>query len=227
MNDIASRVSTLSNQIRQASLRSGRAADSVQLLAVSKTRSVSEVEQAFAAGCHRFGESYVQDALPKIAAFAGREGIEWHFIGPIQSNKTKSIAEHFDWVHSIDRLKIAQRLSEQRPPNLAPLNICIQVNITGEETKSGISSDQVLPLAQQIVMLPNIRLRGLMTVPKNADSMTQTYQTFIELRELMNTLNKQNFQLDTLSMGMTHDMDVAIQAGSTIVRVGTGIFGPR
>lgn len=208
----------------------GRDPHSVQLLAVSKTFDVQAVLAAAEAGQRAFGENYVQEAVEKIQAvktLAPHLMLEWHFIGPIQSNKTRLIAEHFDWVHSVDREKIATRLSEQRPANLPPLNICLQVNISAEDTKSGVAPDQVLALARQVVALPRLHLRGLMAVPEPSDDFDQQRQPFQQLRELNELLRANGIAVDTLSMGMSSDMRAAIAEGSTIVRIGTAIFGKR
>jgi hypothetical protein len=198
----------------------------VQLLAVSKTRPAEDIRAALQAGQTRFGESYLQDALPKIEALDG-EAIEWHFIGPIQSNKTRDIARHFAWVHSVDRLKIARRLSEQRPDNLPPLNICLQINISGEVSKSGVVPQDAGSLAQAIAELPRLRLRGLMAIPAAVADEAQQRIPFSRMRKLYESLNHHGLHLDTLSMGMSNDFEVAIEEGATIVRIGSAIFGPR
>lgn len=226
MTRLAERLDSIRDRIGKAEQQYQRPAGSVKLLAVSKTRPVTDVQQALQAGQRCFGESYVQDALEKVTALAG-ETIEWHFIGPIQSNKTRPIAEHFDWVQSVDRLKIAQRLSEQRPPTLPPLNICLQVNISRDPAKSGVTPEQLLPLARDIALLPQLQLRGLMTIPTYSDNFEQQRQPFRDLRVCMETLQAEGFALDTLSMGMTDDMEAAIAEGATMVRIGTAIFGPR
>lgn len=202
----------------------------IGLLAVSKTFGADAVIEAAAAGQRAFGENYLQEALDKIATVRAARPellLEWHFIGPIQSNKTRPIAEHFDWVHSVDREKIAQRLSEQRPAHLPPLNICLQVNISGEATKSGVTPEDLLALAPRVAVLPRLRLRGLMAIPEPAEGVEQQRMPFRQLRELLARLNAQGLALDTLSMGMSADMDAAIAEGATIVRVGTAIFGQR
>jgi len=186
------------------------------------------VREAFDAGCRQFGENYVQEALDKIAALADlRSRITWHLIGPLQSNKTRPVAEAFDWVHSVDRLKIAQRLSEQRPPHLPPLQVCLQVNISGESSKSGLSPAEVPAVAQAVAALPRLRLRGLMAIPEPAGDFNAQRAPHRALRELLAALNAQGLQLDTLSMGMSADLEAAIAEGATIVRVGTAIFGGR
>jgi pyridoxal phosphate enzyme (YggS family) len=227
MTDIASRINQVKQRIRDAEQAAGRQAGSVRLLAVSKTRPVEDIRASINIGQLCFGESYVKEALGKIQQLANESGIEWHYIGPIQSNKTASLAEHFDWVHSVDRLKIAQRLSDQRPANKAPLNVCIQVNTSGESSKAGIPPEQLDELAQRIQQLPRLRLRGLMTIPARQTDAEQQRVPFRQLRALFEKLNARGFQLDTLSMGMTDDMEAAIQEGATIVRIGTAIFGPR
>jgi pyridoxal phosphate enzyme (YggS family) len=212
--------------IRKAEHASGRTEGSVRLLAVSKQQPVAAIAELVAAGHHCFGENYLQDALPKIQALAATE-VEWHFIGPIQSNKTRSIAEQFAWVHSIDRLRIAQRLSEQRPADQAPLNICLQVNISDEASKSGVSPDAVAELAHAVAEFPRLRLRGLMTIPVASRDTAEQRRSFAQLRQLQAQLNHQGLNLDTLSMGMSADLEAAIAEGATIVRIGTAIFGPR
>lgn len=213
-------------QIAGIAANCGRDPDSVQLLAVSKTRSADELRQAIEAGLRAFGENYLQEALDKVAALQDQE-IEWHFIGPIQSNKTRPIAEHFDWVHSVDRAKVARRLSEQRPPHLPPLNICLQVNISEEPSKSGCLPQEVPTLAREIAVLPNLRLRGLMAIPAASDDPLEQRRPLAALRQLLEQLQSEHPALDTLSMGMSNDMEAAIREGATIVRIGTALFGPR
>lgn len=213
-------------RIRQAEQQFQRTPGEVKLLAVSKTHPIEAIQQALAAGQHLFGESYLQEALPKISALR-HAAPEWHFIGPIQSNKTAAIASHFDWVHSVDRLKIAQRLNDQRPPELAPLNICIQVNVSGEASKSGLAPAEVLTLAQQITELPKLCLRGLMTIPAPASTIASQRIPFRAMRELKEQIQTAGIYLDTLSMGMSDDLEAAIAEGATIVRIGTAIFGQR
>lgn len=225
MSTIAERLAQVRLRIQQAAVAAGRDPAGIQLLAVSKTRPVTDLEAALAAGQTAFGESYLQDALPKIAALGERA--EWHFIGPIQSNKTRQIASHFAWVHSVDRLKIAQRLSEQRPAELPPLNVCLQINTSGETSKAGVSPDEALNLAQALVLLPRLRLRGLMTIPAPTVEMAQQRRPFAQLRALLEQLNASGHELDTLSMGMSNDLEAAIAEGATVVRIGTAIFGPR
>ena len=225
MTDSKSPLVQVNTQINAFCEQSGRASDSVQLLAVSKTRTADEVARLADQGQRHFGENYLQEALDKIAALQGKE-LVWHFIGPIQSNKTRDIAAHFDWVHSVDRLKVARRLSEQRPTGLAPLNVCIQVNVDDEDSKSGIPLDAVPALAEQIAALPNLRLRGLMAIPR-ANSEDSSRGAFRQLAMTLSQLRNTMPSLDTLSMGMSADFGVAIEEGATIVRVGTALFGPR
>ena len=223
---IPQNIKSILARIAEAEKKYNRTPKSVQLLAVSKTRPTEDVLAAITANQHQFGENYLQDALAKINAITNPD-IEWHFIGPIQSNKTQSIAQHFHWVHSVDRLKIARRLSEQRQTTQPALNICLQVNTSGEANKSGVNIENTLTLAKEISLLTNINLRGLMTIPAQSQDFTQQRQPFRILRELQEELQSQGLELDTLSMGMTNDMDAAIAEGSTIVRIGTAIFGQR
>ncbi|MBB5416216.1 pyridoxal phosphate enzyme (YggS family) [Paraburkholderia atlantica] len=215
-------------RIASAAQAAGRDAQSVTLLAVSKTFPADAVRAAHAAGQRAFGENYVQEALDKIQTLADlRASLEWHFIGPLQSNKTRPVAEHFDWVHSIDRLKIAQRLSEQRPDNLPPLNVCLQVNVSGEASKSGVAPDDAAAIAHQIAALPKLKLRGLMSIPEPAGDLDAQRAPHRQLRELFERLRNDGLALDTLSMGMSADLEAAVLEGATIVRVGTAIFGAR
>lgn len=225
-NTISQNIKFIQTLIDAAEQKYGRQPGAVQLLAVSKTRPVEDIRAALAANQSHFGENYLQDALTKIEAIT-EPAIEWHFIGPIQSNKTRQIAQHFSWVHTVDRLKIAQRLSEQRDPKQTPLNICIQVNTSGENSKSGISLEDTLELAKQISQLPHLQLRGLMTIPAATSNFEQQRQPFRLLRELKDEVVSHGIELDTLSMGMSNDMEAAIAEGSTIVRIGTAIFGAR
>jgi pyridoxal phosphate enzyme (YggS family) len=228
MSVIAANLQAVKNDIAAAAQQAGREASAVSLLAVSKTVSAERVREAFQAGQHAFGENYVQEGLDKIAALDDlRSGIQWHFIGPLQSNKTRPVAEQFDWVHAIDRLKIAERLSAQRPAGMAPLQVCIQVNISDEATKSGVPPKDVLALAQAVAALPNLQLRGLMAIPAPAEDPAAQRQPFAALRELLDQLRQAGLQVDTLSMGMSADMDAAIAEGATLVRIGTAIFGAR
>ena len=211
----------------------GRPRSTVQLLAVSKTFPAESVLEAMAAGQRAFGENYLQEGVEKIAAVARAQPaqldmpVEWHFIGPIQSNKTRPIATSFAWVHTVERLKIAQRLSEQRPPGMGPLNICLQVNISGEATKSGAKPDELPELARQVAQLPNLRLRGLMAIPEPQADPALQRAAFAKLRALGESLRADGLPIDTLSMGMSADMQSAILEGATIVRVGSAIFGDR
>jgi len=198
----------------------------VILLAVSKAQTAEKLREAYAAGQTKFGENYLQEALNKQAELADLN-IEWHFIGPIQSNKTQPIAQHFSWVHGVDRLKIAQRLSDARPVDLPPLQICLQVNISGETSKSGVAPNALLDLVKVVSTLPRLTLRGLMTIPEPTDDEALQRQQFKQMRDLLNNLNKEGFALNTLSMGMSSDYKVAIEEGATIIRVGSAIFGAR
>jgi PLP dependent protein len=230
MSSISSNLQAVHARIDVALHTASRASEQVRLLAVSKTFGPDAVIEAADAGQRAFGENYLQEALDKMAAVrAARPGLllEWHFIGPIQSNKTRPIAEHFDWVHSVDREKIAQRLSEQRPAHLPPLNICLQVNINGETSKSGVAPDEVLPLAQRIALLPHIKLRGLMAIPEPEPDFARQRAPFRALKDLLLAIIEQGIAMDTLSMGMSADLDAAIAEGATIIRVGTAIFGKR
>lgn len=229
MTNIAKNIATVRAQINEAAQNEQRNADQITLLAVSKTRSSDELRQACATGQKDFGENYLQEALDKIEQLQG-EAICWHFIGPIQSNKTRAISENFDWVHSVDRLKIAQRLSAQRPAEMPSLNICLQVNISAEESKSGFTPETLLEALPEIIDLPNITVRGLMAIPASSDDPQQQRQPFAQLRELHQKIQTQYpalKKLDTLSMGMSGDMAAAIAEGSTMVRIGTAIFGAR
>lgn len=223
MSTIAENISTLAERIRNAAQAVQRDPASVGLLAVSKTKPASDLREAYAAGLRDFGENYLQEALGKQTELSDLPLI-WHFIGPIQSNKTRAIAENFAWVHSVDRLKIAQRLSEQRPAELPPLNICIQVNVSGEASKSGCTPQDLLALAQAISALPNLRLRGLMAIPEPTEDSDEQNAAFAAVRTLQDQLN---LPLDTLSMGMSHDLEAAIAQGATWVRIGTALFGAR
>ena len=223
---IAENLQRLHTRIEQACLDAGRPATSVQLLAVSKTFGADAVVQAHAAGQTAFGENYIQEAVGKITELAHLP-LQWHCIGPIQSNKTRLVAEHFQWAHTVDRLKIAQRLSEQRPAHLPPLNICIQVNIDGGDTKSGVAPQDALALAQAIASLPRLRLRGLMCIPEPAPDFIAARAVFIRAKALFDAINAAGLPLDTLSMGMSADLEAAVHGGSTLVRVGSAIFGAR
>ena len=222
------------DQVRQAIAAAARSAarppESVLLIAVSKTFGPDAVIAAADAGQRAFGENYLQEALDKKLAISQARpdlALEWHFIGPIQSNKTRPIAEHFDWVHAVDREKIAQRLSDQRPADLPPLQICLQVNVSGEDSKSGVSPDELLPLARAVSVMPHLQLRGLMAIPEPAEDVERQRAPFIQLRQLAQQLREAGIDTDTLSMGMSADMVAAIAEGATMVRIGTAIFGQR
>ncbi|MCD5992355.1 YggS family pyridoxal phosphate-dependent enzyme [Pseudomonas sp. CDFA 602] len=223
MSTIAANISTLEQRIRTAALAAHRDPASVGLLAVSKTKPASDLREAHAAGLRDFGENYLQEALSKQVELADLP-LCWHFIGPIQSNKTRAIAENFSWVHSVDRLKIAQRLSEQRPEGLEPLNLCIQVNVSGEASKSGCTPQDLPQLAAAVMALPRVKLRGLMAIPEPTEDPAAQAAAFATVRTLQESLN---LELDTLSMGMSHDLEAAIAQGATWVRIGTALFGAR
>ena len=223
MSTIAENIAKVRARIREAAQASQRDLATIGLLAVSKTKPAQAIREAHAAGIGDFGENYLQEALGKQQELADLDLI-WHFIGPIQSNKTKQIAEHFQWVHSVDRLKIAKRLSDQRPAHLPPLNICLQVNVSGEASKAGCKPEELAALAQAVTQLPQLRLRGLMTIPEPTDDRTEQHAAFARLRELRDNLN---LDLDSLSMGMSHDLEAAIAEGATWVRIGTALFGAR
>lgn len=223
MSTIAKNIAKVRTRIREAAQACGRDPETVGLLAVSKTKPAAAVREAHACGQRDFGENYLQEALNKQAELSDL-ALTWHFIGPIQSNKTRPIAEHFAWVHSVDRLKIAQRLSEQRPAHLPPLNICLQVNVSGEASKSGCAPEELPALALAVSQLPNLRLRGLMTIPEPTSDVTQQHAACARLRQLRDDLN---LKLDVLSMGMSDDLEAAIAEGATWVRIGTALFGAR
>ncbi len=228
MPDLIHNLEAVQQRIAMAAHVAGRDARSIALLAVSKTFPAEDVRAAHVAGQCAFGENYVQEAITKIEALADLRGtLEWHFIGPLQSNKTRPVAEQFDWVHSVDRLKIAQRLSEQRPDNLPALNVCLQVNISGETSKSGVSIAEAVEVAREIATLPKLKLRGLMAIPEPVGSIDEQRVPHRWLRELFERLRDEGLQLDTLSMGMSNDLEAAVLEGATIVRVGTAIFGAR
>ena len=227
MHKIDDQLAKVTARIHQAATAAGRNPQTVQLIAVSKTQPAQALSEAYAWGQRAFGENYLQEALDKQVQLAGLADIEWHFIGPIQSNKTRPIAEHFDWVHSVDRLKIAQRLHEQRLESLPPLNICVQVNIDDETTKSGISLTELPALVAAIAPLNRLKLRGLMAIPAATNNTDQQRAAFAKLRRALESLNLQGYELDCLSMGMSGDMEAAIAEGATHVRVGTDIFGAR
>ncbi|MDD2925638.1 YggS family pyridoxal phosphate-dependent enzyme [Rhodoferax sp.] len=226
MTTIQNHLSAVRARIRAACQAAGRSEDAVTLLAVSKTFGAEAVQEAFAAGQTAFGENYIQEAVQKISALSHLP-LTWHCIGPIQSNKTRLVAQHFDWVHTVDRLKIAQRLSEQRPPGLPALQVCIQVNMDGGASKSGVPPEDALTLAQQVATLPNLRLRGIMSIPEPAPDFEASCAIFNRVKALFDALNARGLVMDTLSMGMSADLEAAIDAGSTMVRVGTAIFGGR
>ncbi|EOC1767338.1 YggS family pyridoxal phosphate-dependent enzyme [Vibrio fluvialis] len=230
MSSIQQNLEHITSQIENAQQKCGRPRSSVQLLAVSKTKPVEAILEAAQAGQRAFGENYVQEGCDKVQFFAEHHpelDLEWHFIGPLQSNKTRQIAEHFDWMHTIDRAKIAQRLSEQRPAHLPPLQVLIQVNTSSEASKSGISENDLFTLAELISGLPNLTLRGLMSIPENVPDYPSQLAAFRQLAALKDRLAEKYDGIDTLSMGMSGDMEAAIEAGSTIVRIGTAIFGQR
>jgi len=223
---IPTRVARIQARIRAAEARYGRVSGSVALLAASKGHGPGAVREAFAAGVVRFGESYVREALAKRAEL-GDLPLEWHYIGPIQANKTREIAARFDWVHGVDRERTARRLSDHRPADAGPLQVCVQVNISGEATKSGVAPAALRELAERVRALPRLRLRGLMAIPAPADGLAAQRAALRPLREAFAALNRAGFGLDTLSMGMTADLEAAVAEGATLVRIGTGIFGPR
>ncbi|MDO5289963.1 MAG: YggS family pyridoxal phosphate-dependent enzyme [Pseudomonadota bacterium] len=227
MTTIARNLQDVRERIATACQLAGRGVQDVTLLAVSKTFGPDAVRAAYDAGQRAFGENYVQEGVSKIAALADLPGMQWHCIGPLQSNKTRPVAEHFDWVHTVDRLKIAERLSAQRPPARGPLNVCIQVNIDGGPTKSGVAPAEALTLARAVAALPHLALRGLMTIPDPAADVEAARALHARAKALLNELNAAGLRLDTLSMGMSADLEAAIAAGSTLVRVGSAIFGPR
>lgn len=212
--------------LAKAAADAGRSADEIRLVAVSKTKPAAAVLEAYSAGQRDFGENFVQEGLDKIAA-VGRDDAIWHFIGHLQANKTRAVSQHFQWVHTVDRLKIARRLSAQRPADAADLNVCIEVNIDAEENKSGVAADDLEDLAVAVAELPRLRLRGLMCLPAIRDNFDEQRKPFARLRALMNSLNESGLQMDTLSMGMTADYAAAIWEGATIVRIGTALFGAR
>ncbi len=226
MSAISDKLQAVRDRIARAALAAGRDSAEVALLAVSKTWPLASVLDAAAAGQTAFGENYVQEGVDKALATADRN-LEWHFIGPLQSNKTRPVAEHFAWVHSVDRLKIAERLSAQRPESLPPLQVCVQVNVSGEASKSGCLPDETLALCRAVAALPNLKLRGLMAIPEPADDEAAQRAPFRRLRELRDAVVAAGIPLDTLSMGMSHDLEAAVAEGATIVRVGTAIFCER
>ena len=230
MTTIVRNLQGVRDRITTACFAAGRNPDSVRLLAVSKTFGADAVRDAMSDGQRAFGENYIAEGVEKITALREHAGLEWHCLGPIQSNKTRLVAEHFDWVQSIDRLKIAQRLSEQRPAHLPALQICLQVNIDGGVNKSGVAPDELMALVKEVIQLPNLRLRGLMTIPEPATNFVAACALHSIARNIFDQVNKDGGlaePMDTLSMGMTADLEAAIEAGSTMVRVGTAIFGAR
>lgn len=230
MSSISINLQAVRQQIVHAAQEADRSFTEILLLAVSKNFDAAVVLEAVKAGQTAFGENYVQEAIDKMAVIQNLSpglALDWHFIGPIQSNKTRLIAQHFSWVHSVDRLKIAERLSKQRPVHLPPLNICLQINISEKQTKSGTHISQTVALAQQVNALPNLRLRGLMAIPEPAETLELQRASYRPIHLLQEQLNQQGFNLDTLSMGMSGDLEAAVLEGSTIVRVGTAIFGNR
>jgi PLP dependent protein len=230
MTTIESNLLGVRERLRQACVAAGRDVAEVGLLAVSKTFGPAAVQEALAAGQHAFGENYIQEGVEKILALRASHpgaGLVWHCIGPVQSNKTRLVAEHFDWVQSVDRLKIAQRLSEQRPEGLAPLQICLQVNVDGGVNKSGVAPAELAELAGAVAQLPKLRLRGLMCIPEPAEGFEAQRALFLRAHALFEDLRSRGHALDTLSMGMSDDLEAAVAAGSTLVRVGRAIFGSR
>lgn len=223
MSTIAENIAKVGARIREAAQASGRDYAAIGLLAVSKTKPAAAIRQAHAAGLRDFGENYLQEALEKQRELSDL-ALTWHFIGPIQSNKTRPIAEHFAWVHAVDRLKIAERLSAQRPPQLPPLNVCLQVNVSSEASKAGCSPQELPALAQAVSQLPQLKLRGLMCIPEPTEDPAAQHAAFARLRQLRDSLG---LDLDTLSMGMSHDLEAAIAEGATWVRIGTALFGAR
>ena len=227
MNGVTDNIHTAQEQIAELEQQSDRPLGSVTLLAVSKRQSVAKIREAAAAGVRDFGENYLQEAIEKQRQLEDLPKLIWHFIGPIQSNKTRGISENFDWVHSVDRSKIARRLSEQRPPHLKPLSICIQINLSEEDTKSGTTTIQAADLCALTDSLENIRLRGLMAIPAPSENADEQRKNFMALSRLFNTLKSKHPSMDTLSMGMSNDYGPAILQGSTMIRLGTALFGPR
>lgn len=223
---LSNNIAKLQQRVRLSAEKSQRCADDILLLAVSKTRPEQDIRSAHKCGLREFGESYLQEALDKIEALQDLD-LVWHFIGPIQSNKTRPIASSFHWVHSVDRAKIARRLSEQRPPGLPPLQVCLQVNISAEQSKSGVAPEQLPQLAQEVAQLPRLQLRGLMAIPAATQDSLQQRRAFAQLRREFEQLQLQLPGLDTLSMGMSGDMESAIAEGATILRIGSAMFGPR
>ncbi|MGY8868973.1 MAG: YggS family pyridoxal phosphate-dependent enzyme [Pseudomonadales bacterium] len=226
MSSIAENLKSVGQLINQAAQQAHRKPEEITLLAVSKTRSSNELRELYQHGQRHFGENYLQESLEKKETLNDL-AIVWHFIGPIQSNKTRAIAENFDWVHSVDRLKIAQRLSEQRPGHLPPLNICLQINISCEDSKSGCLPNEAETLLQQAANLPHLAVRGLMAIPEATDDIAKQQTALAQMKSIFVSLRNTHPELDTLSMGMSGDMQIAIQEGATMVRIGTALFGPR
>ncbi len=222
---ISENLSRIQQQIKQISAEYQR--ENVRLLAVSKTKPVQAIEEAIRAGQCAFGENYVQEGVEKIAYFSGNKSLEWHFIGPLQSNKSRLVAEYFDWIQTVDRFKIAERLNDQRPEHLLPLNVLIQINISDESSKSGIQPEEMFSLAEKISQFPRLKLRGLMAIPKPESEPEQQKIALRKMKDLFNRLQQRFESVDTLSMGMSDDMASAIECGSTMVRIGTAIFGER
>lgn len=228
MSVIAANLQAVHQRIAAAAQQAGRQPADIALLAVSKTVPPDRIRAAYAAGQLAFGENYVQEGVDKIAALAElRHRLQWHFIGPLQSNKTRLVAEHFDWVHAVDRLRIAERLSAQRPAGMAALQVCIQVNISGEASKSGVAPAEVPALANAVAALPGLRLRGLMAIPEPEDDPAAQRRPFAAMRAMLQALRADGLDVDTLSMGMSGDMEAAIAEGANLVRIGTAIFGAR
>ena len=226
MSNIADNLNKVQSRIAKALAHASNRQSDVQILAVSKQQHADAIRELAALGMHDFGENYLQDALPKLEQLADLH-LSWHFIGHIQTNKTRLVAQHFDWVHSVDRLKIARRLNDQRPDQLAPLNVCVQVNISEEDSKDGVAPNAAEQLVRQIAELPRLKLRGLMAIPRASSDFEQQVQAFTELKSLFDRLNTGGAQLDTLSMGMSYDLEAAIAAGATMLRIGQALFGPR
>lgn len=226
MTTIAERLQAVRTRIQLAAIEAGRHENAVTLVAVSKAQSADSIRQAYLSGQRQFGENYLQEALDKQSELTDL-AIEWHFIGPIQSNKTQAIAQHFAWVHGVDRLKIAERLSQARPSHLPPLQICIQINVSNEPSKSGALPQEVDALVDAVVKLPGLRLRGLMAIPAPTQEIALQQKQFRMLREIHESLRARGYLLDTLSMGMSDDFPIAINEGATIVRIGSAIFGAR
>ena len=222
---ISENLSRIQQQIKQISAEYQR--ENVRLLAVSKTKPVQAIEEAIRAGQCAFGENYVQEGVEKVAYFSGNKSLEWHFIGPLQSNKSRLVAEYFDWIQTVDRFKIAERLNDQRPEHLRPLNVLIQINISDESSKSGIQPEEMFSLAEKISQFPRLKLRGLMAIPKPESEPEQQKIVLRKMKDLFNRLQQRFESVDTLSMGMSDDMASAIECGSTMVRIGTAIFGER